>query len=68
MTDDELIAAAFPLLRQLLERDLIRVRIDGDGDTFTLLFASPTVKDLAERLRSLPPLPPIPRLTDPTKH
>jgi hypothetical protein len=66
MTDDDLIAAAFPLLRQLLERDLIRARTDRNGDTFTLLFAAPTDKDLAEQLRSLPPLPPIPRITDTT--
>ena len=67
MTDDELIDAAFPLLRQLLERDLLRASLDKDGETFTLLFASPKDKALAERLRSLPPLPPIPRL-NPTKH
>jgi len=39
MTDDELIAAAAPLLRQLLERDLLRVRFDSDDEAFTVLLA-----------------------------
>lgn len=68
MTDDELLAAAAPLLRQLLERDLLRGRLDRDDDTFTLLIAEPGDEDLAKQLRSLPPLPPLPRLADDTKH
>jgi hypothetical protein len=68
MTDDELLAAAAPLLRHLLERDLLRVRLDSDSDTFTVLIAEPGDEDLAEQVRALLPLPPVPRLIEDTKH
>lgn len=65
MTDDELIAAAAPLLRALLERGLLRGRLNADTDTFTLLVAEPSDERLADELRSLPPLP---HFTNDTKH
>ncbi|MGH9444147.1 MAG: hypothetical protein ACRD3O_00130 [Terriglobia bacterium] len=69
MTDDELLAAAAPLVRQLLHRDLMRGTLNPDDETFTVLLASPDNKalaaQLAEDLRSLPPMP---SFKDKTKH
>ena len=63
-----LIAAAVPLPRQLLDRDLLRGRLDGDGaDTFTLLIAEPVDEHLAVQVRFLS-LRPLLRLTDDMKH
>ena len=45
------IAATALLLRQLLERDLLRGRLDSDGDTFIVLLAEPSDERLAEQIR-----------------
>ena len=42
MTDEELVLAADPYVRELLARDLLRGRPDEDGETFTVFLAWPT--------------------------